>query len=137
MHRLSLEHSYQSDEDVTSSSDGHHRDEGFFEDHVDDDVMSDQAEESKLPQYKLAPDVKDSFEEMLNGILPQKIYKSVNESCMAVIPYVSPTDLLLPRSLGMKKTEDKHCVEIDVESPARDKLKCEDSEEIMNIDSVC
>lgn len=104
MNKLSLENTIPSDNELPSSSVySQQHDEGFFEDNTID--MSDK--EAKYPQFKLAPEVKDNFEEMLNDILPQQIYRSVNESCMAVIPYVPPENILLPRTINIRSDEEK------------------------------
>jgi len=133
MDKLSLEHTYSNDEEFPSSSE-RHQDEGFFEDNG-----VDMEGEQQLPQYKLAPDVKNGLEQMLNEILPQQIYKSVNESCMAVVPYIPPSELLLTRTLDIIKENDKQSKEInDVSSLCEsEKISSVQRDELMHIDSVC
>lgn len=138
MQRLSLENSYQDNENVLSSSD-RNQDEGFFEDNMtyndDDDALLNESEQSRLPQFKLAPDVKDGLDDVLNGILPQQIYKTVNQSCLALIPYTPPADILLGPSV--KKNDDKSSVEAnkEIQPSFEDEMKCVDGEDVMCIDT--
>lgn len=135
MNKLSLDNAMQNDEELPSSSVySQQQDEGFFEDNTID--MADK--ESKYPQFKLVPEVKDNLDELLNDILPQQIYRSVNESCMAIIPYVPPGNILLPRTINIKCDEEKLVEERISQSPVEnldDQARL--SDDIMHIDNVC
>jgi len=96
MQKLSLDNPFQGVGSIPSSSD-RTQDEGFFDGVTDftfeDDVDQEKHEKDEsesLPQFKLAPGVKGDLDDMLNDILPKQIYKSMNQTCLALVPYVPP-----------------------------------------------
>jgi len=137
MQMLSLENPILSNENVHTTK--RTEDEGFCEDMniESEDVQSSVVEETNsgnnklLPQYRLADDVKEGITEIMNGILPEKIYKTMNQSCLALIPYVPPTNILPISSANEINCDETSSNSTEVLSPSHfeNKLKYEVSDE--------
>jgi len=117
MQKLSLDNSQH----APNHGDGLHsvrkttEDEGFYDDDIECDTdpsTSTGGENSRggrtenfLPQFELADGVKDNINNMINDILPEQIFKSMSQNCLALIPYVPPVNVLtLPSDADVEDT---------------------------------
>jgi len=131
MQMLSLENSLVTNESVHATK--RTEDEGFCDDLniecEERDVTDDETEDDKIPQYKLVGDVvNEGFNEMMNSILPEQIYRTMNQSCLALIPYVPPSNVLSIASrdettLG-KSAKD---LELELEAEMKHEVSVEES----------
>lgn len=120
MQMLTLENSALHREDNLSKR---FDDEGFEDDaNMENDSVSHPSDKNtKLPgpQFKFSDSMLEGLNNIRSEILPEQIYKTLNQRCLALIPYVPQTTLLSVPAvadtknkeiLSIEKTKDKESV---------------------------